>query len=414
MRKRPLRLAKGVSNLELFYDLIFVYGISVVTSLCHHIEGGFLDLGTWLIFLFSFLVILQIWFSTTLLMNRYGDRSVPECVGLFVNMFLLYFLANGVRTDWHETSLMFNLTWAGVLVNLAVQWLIKLRTYSNLDDTDRRIMRRSAVLLAIQASLALVAALLPYGPSEVMSWVTLLFGMVSWRQTSYYRKKPGRFDHVAERCSLLTIIAFGEMIVGISAYVQNMSSVWYPIGVFTLVVGLFLIYIFEHDHMLDHHAKTDGLTYMFISSWLIVVIGNLTVAIEYMPVEAVDFMSKSAYLSACLVLYLLTSFLLGRYNKPEYRYSARYIVGRIAVCVLIVVVGLATSFDPVIGLGCHVLAVWAAFGYEWVLWRRRSHLVAVGRSLGLSIEEMEDAGYSLASMEGQQNIMRKASEQERE
>ena len=161
--------------------------------------------------------------------------------------------------------------------------------------------------------------------------------------------------------------------------------------------------------MLDHHAKTDGLTYMFITSWLIVVIGNLTVAIEYMPMEAVDFMSKSAYLSACLVLYLLTSFLLGRYNKPEYRYSVRYIVGRIAVCVLIVVVGLATSFDPAIGLGCHVLAVWAAFGYEWVLWRRRSHLVAVGRSLGLSYEDMEDAGYTLATAEGRRAIKREAS-----
>ena len=412
MRKRPLRLAKGVSNLELFYDLIFVYGISVVTSLCHQIEGGFLDWGIWLIYLFSFLVILQIWFATTLLMNRYSDRSMPECVGLFVNMFLLYFLVNGVRANWHETSLVFNLTWAGILVNLAVQWIIKLRTYTNIDETDRRIMRRSAFLLAIQALLAIVSALLPDGPSELMSWITLMFGMVAWRQSSYYRKKPGRFDHVAERCALLTIIAFGEMVVGISAYIQNMTSVWYPIGVFTLVVGLFLIYIFEHDHMLDHHAKTDGLTYMFISSWLIVVIGNLTVAIEYMPMVEVDFMSKSIYLSGCLVLYLLTSFLLGRYNKPEYRYSIRYIVGRIAVCVFIVVVGLATSFDPVIGLGCHVVAVWAAFGYEWVLWRRRTHLVAIGRSLGLTCEEMEEAGYSYSSAEGRRNIRRKISDSE--
>ena len=406
MQRRPFKPAEGVSNIELFYDLIFVYGISVLTSLCHHVEGGFIDLGTWVIYIFSFLVILQVWFFSTLLMNRYGDRSIPECVGLFVNMFLLYFLANGVRTDWHETSLVFNLTWAGILANLAIQWLIKLRTYSNLDDTDRHIMRWSAGCLAIQAAIAVVAALLPDMPSEVMSWVALLFGMSVWGLSGAYRKKPGRFDHVAERCSLLTIVALGEMVVGISTYMVNMSSIWYPLGVFTLVVGLFLIYIFEHDQMLDHHAKTDGMSYMTISAWVIVVIGNLTVAIEYMPMPEVALLPKSIYLSACLILYLLTSFLLGRFNKPEYRHSVRYIVGRIVVCVLIAVVGVATSFDPAIGLGCHVVAVWAAFAYEWVLWYRRTHLTTLGSSLGLTHEEMEDVGFTFTTAKGRRKIKR--------
>ena len=157
MRKREFKPVEGVSNIELFYDLIFVYGISVLTSLCHHIEGGFLDWGTWTIYMFSFLVILQVWFFSTLLMNRYGDRSLSECVGLFVNMFLLYFLANGVRTEWHDTSFMFNLTWAGILLNLAIQWLIKMRTYSNIDDTDRGIMRGSALCLVAQAAIACLA-----------------------------------------------------------------------------------------------------------------------------------------------------------------------------------------------------------------------------------------------------------------
>lgn len=387
MHRRTFKPAEGVSNIELFYDLIFVYGISVLTSLCHHVEGGFLDLGIWVIYLFSFLVILQVWFFSTLLMNRYGDRSLSECVGLFVNMFLLYFLANGVRADWHETSLVFNLTWAGILANLAVQWLIKLHTYSNIDDVDRGIMRSSAICLLGQAAIAAIAAFLPEVPSEVASWVALLFGMSAWGQSKAYRKKPARFDHVAERCSLLTIIAFGEMVVGISTYMVEMTSIGYPMGVFALTVGLFLIYIFEHDHMLDHHAKTDGMTYMTISSWLIVVIGNLTVAVEYMPMDEIAFLPKSIYLSVCLILYLLTSFLLGIYNKPEFHYSARYVVGRVAVCVFIAVVGIATSFDPAIGLCCHVTAVWMAFAYEWVLWRRRSKLTALGRSVGITPED---------------------------
>lgn len=81
--RHPLRHVDGVSSIELFYDLIFVYCISVMTSLCHHVEGGFLDLGTWLIFLFSYLAILQIWFFTTLLMNRFGERPASDNICLF-------------------------------------------------------------------------------------------------------------------------------------------------------------------------------------------------------------------------------------------------------------------------------------------------------------------------------------------
>ena len=387
MRKRVLVLIEGVSNIELFYDLIFVYAISVITSLCHNVQSGFLDLDTWLIYLFCFLVVLQVWFYSTLLLNRFSDRSPIECVGLFVNMFLLYFLANGVQRDWAQTAYLFNITWAGILVNLAIQWIIKLRTYTNLDENDRLHMRSSAITLLMQATIAASAAFLPESKSEAASWIALLFGMFIWAFSSRYRSKQARFDHVAERCSLLTIIAFGEMLVVISSYMVNMSYPLYPVGVFLLVVGLFLIYIFEHDHMLDHHAQTDGMTYMTISSWLIVIIGNLTVALEYMQRSQIDFIPKSIYLSACLVLYLLTSFLLGIYNKPEYRYSKYYVIGRLTVCVFIVAVGVLTSFDPAIGIVCHVLAIYAAFGYEYFLWHRRTKQTALGKSVGITYED---------------------------
>ena len=151
-----------------------------------------------------------------------------------------------------------------------------------------------------------------------------------------------------------------------------------------------------------------------MSSWLIIVIGNLTVAVEYMPMDEVAFMPKSIYLSVCLVLYLLTSFVLGRFNLPEYRYSKLYIVGRLAVCVFIVLVGVATSFDPATGLGCHVFAVYAAFAYEWVLWHRRTRLAEYGRALGMSCEQMAEEGYDIHTMEGRLKIERSARESARD
>lgn len=402
-KKHSYRPVEGVSNIELFYDLIFVYCISVLTSLCHHVEG-FLDLTAWVIFLFSYLAILQVWFFTTLLMNRFGERSATDCAFLFVNMFLLYFMASGVQTQWTDTRVTFNVSWTLILLNQALAWGLKAHTYDNLDEDDLRMIRHTVATLVVQASIAFAAALLPFTASVIASWIALLVGITVWGWSQAYRAKAARFSHVAERCSLLTIVAFGETVVALSSYTVQTSSIVYPAFVFALVVGLFLIYIFEHDNMLDHHAHTDGISYMTVTSWLIVVMGNLTVALEYMPMPEVDFVPKSIYLNACLVLYLLTSFAITRYNKPEYKVSGAYMAGRLAACALIVIVAAATSFDPLVTLIVDTFAVYMALAYEVVVYRRRSGLVAFGLALGYEPEDLAEEGLAFTTAEGRRAI----------
>ena len=414
MRKKSFVAAEGVSNIELFYDLIFVYCISVMTSLCHHVHGDFLDLDTWSTYMFSFLVILQIWFYTTLLMNRYGDRSGWDNACLFVNMFLLYFMASGVRTDWENSIFTFNISWALILANLMVHWAAKRLRYDNLEDIDKVIMNRTLIVLGTQLAIVLVAAFLPTAQSRISSWAGLIFGVAMWGSQTAYRKKPSRFGHVAERCSLLVIIAFGETIVAISSYMTTSTSLIYPVLVFALVVGLFLIYIYEHDNMLNHHKKTSGIGYMTISFWIILIIGNLTVALEYMPMEEIAFIPKSIYLTVCLVLYLLTSFLLGSHNKPEFHYSPAYVAGRLGTCAFIVIVALLTSFNPIINLVFDTAAVYFALWHEWLLYHGRTRLVAFGRSLGYTEEEFEEAGYTFKTREGRQAIAQAARELRKE
>ena len=387
MVKKLFVPAEGVSNIELFYDLIFVHCIGVITSLVGHSQWGFPDLGTWAIYLFSFLVVLQVWFFTTLLVNRYGERSIVDGSCMFVNMFLLYFLANGIRVDWQDMHVAFNGAWALVLANLVVHWVVKLLRYDNLDEDDRKIMRWNIATLAVQLAIVVVAVFLPAAPSAVVSWVALLFGGAAWRQPKVYAAKPSRFSHISERCSLLTIIAFGEAVVSIAFYTTQTSSLVYPVFVFVLVVGLFLIYIFEHDNMIDHHARTDGMAYMTITSWMVMVIGTLTVALEYMPMPEVAFMPKNLLLVGCLVAYLLTSFMLGRYRKPEFHNTGLYIAGRLGACAFIVLAAVATGFDPLVTLICDTAAVYFALGHEWLLYRRRSRDLCFGHSLDYTDED---------------------------
>ena len=400
MRKRSFVPAKGVSNIELFYDLIFVYCISVITSLCHHLEGDFLGINTWGVYMFSFLVVLQVWFFTTFLLNRYGDRSASDNVCLFINMFLLYFLANGIQTNWWDSIFTFNFAWALILLNLFVHWLTKRVRYDNLDSDDKSIMTGAIIVLGIQFVIVLTAAFLPSDSSIIVSWIGLLVGAGVFLQARTYQRKDSRFEHLSERCSLLVIVAFGETIVAIAAYMTTTTSLLYPVFVFALIVGLFLIYIYEHDNMTDHHKKTNGMAYLTITGWVILVIGNLTVALEFMPEEEVAFIPKSAYLTVCLVLYLMTSFALGYFNKPEFKYSAPYIAGRIAACAAIVIVALTTNFNPAINLIFDTLTVYAALWHEWYLSHSRSRLVAFGHSLGMSYDDMQEKGYALNTRKG--------------
>ena len=404
MKRREFTPARGVSNIELFYDLIFVYCISVLTSTMHHVHGDFFDLNQWLEFTFSYLVVLQVWFFTTFLMNRYGDHSAGDNICLFVNMFLLYFLANGIGAGWENSVFTFNAAWALVLANLIVHWLLKLFRYNNLDADDKTIMLQTAIVLAIELVMVVVAIFLPLEASGWLSWIALIFGGAVFFHSKAYNRKPARFAHLVERCSLLTIIAFGETIVAIATYMSNIANIWYPILIFALVVGLFLIYIFERDHMTDHNKNTNGMVYLTITGWIILIIGNITIGLEYMPMSEIAFGPKNTYLAAALVLYLLTSFLLGFYNKVEYTYSAAYVAGRLSACAFIVIVALVADFSPLINLICATVAVYFALWHEWLLYHNRSKIVTFGKSLGYTLEDLEEAGMTFETAEGRRAI----------
>ncbi|MBQ3338629.1 MAG: low temperature requirement protein A, partial [Atopobiaceae bacterium] len=285
--------------------------------------------------------------------------------------------------------------WALILLNLLIHWVIKSRSYDNLDEDDRRIMEAVITVIAAEFVFVVCAAYLEGTPGVVATYIAMAISIGAFSIPPIYRRifrrKPARFAHLAERCALLTIVAFGETIVAISSYMVTTSSMLYSALVFALVVGLFLIYIFEHDNMLDHHMRTDGLSFTSITVWMIMIIGNLTVALEFMSMWNIAFLPKSVYLMMCLVLYLLTSFVLGRYNRPEFHWSPAYIAGRISACAIVFVGAFITDFDPTITLVVDVIAVWFALWHEWLLYHRRMKLVMFGRTLGDTDEDDEAA-----------------------
>lgn len=400
-----LRPLEKVGNVELFYDLIFAYLVSVVTSLLHTHEG-FFDLQSYGLYVFSFLTVLQVWFNTTFLMNRYGDGSHEDNICMFVNMFCLYFLGEAISGPWGMNLPLFCIAWALLLVNLIVHWYLKLTRYVNTDDEDRRIILSAMRMLGFQLALVIVSLLVPRQLAPVVADLALVMGVIGWWLARKDSAKPVNFDHLAERCCLLVIITFGESVVDISAYMRalSLSHLLVSALVFALVVGCFLIYDFEYEHLLDHDQVTGGVSYTVTNSWVVFVLGNLAAALGFMPDQNVPLIPKGIYMTACLVLYLLCSFLLNFFNRPLFRISGKYVAVRLSLCSLIALATLLTHFDPTITLVLDVAIVYAAFGYTELFFRRRTQLVNLSKHLGLTCEELSILGYTFETRTGREKI----------
>ena len=406
MKKIPFVPLKGVDNIELFYDLIFVYCISVLTSLLHHPHNGFIDWSVYGVFLVSFLIVLQIWMYTTLLMNRYGTKSLGDYTCLLLNMFFLYFMASGIGEGWENGALRFNISWACILLNLIVHWYSKLMRFDGLDKDDRLIIIRSIEILALQLILVIVSLFVHSGASGWMSVIALLVGYILFFQGGVYRRKPSRFSHITERCVLIVIVTFGEMVVALTAFTTGELPLGYPVLTFLLMVGLFLIYDYEYDNMLDHHCETDGMAYLALNSWIVIIIDSITLGMEFLVTDGFNPAPSSAFLATALVLYLLTSFLLARYNKPTYSVSLGYIAGRVVGCIAIVAVSLTAWQTPLVCLLWDTLVVYGVLLHEMFLYRGRTAVVNRASELGYSQEDMEEAGYTFETSEGRRAIRR--------
>ena len=68
--------------------------------------------------------------------------------------------------------------------------------------------------------------------------------------------------HLIERLSLLVIITFGEMVMGLAQFFTTEDFSINSVLLFIIMASLFLFYFGEFDHAIDeHYANTSFLIY---------------------------------------------------------------------------------------------------------------------------------------------------------
>ena len=319
---------KKVEYLELIYDLIFVYIIGRNNSLLHHAENGFVTGGVFLAYVLCTLAVIQIWNFSTFYTNLYGRNGVRDHVFLFINMFLLYYMADGISTAWQASFYRFCGAWALILINIGLQHLIELRNHKNAPWETKQLRRKAAVILSEAALVGVhIAVYRFFGVS--IAYVPILFGVAATALSAKLNSLvPVDFAHLSERAMLYVVFTFGEMIIAAAAYFAGEitpNGLYFSIMAFLIVAGLFLSYEMLYNHIIDRERTTNGTAYMMLHVFLIFALNNLSAALEFMREEEIALLPKTLFLTGSFLLYFLFLFLLGLFAKPGRAFKKRFI-----------------------------------------------------------------------------------------
>lgn len=355
---------KKVEYIELIYDLIFVYLIGRNNSLLTHIQYGFISGRVFLTYVLVTLTIIQIWSFTTFYINRHGRKSLREHVFLFVNMYLLYYMADGTRVYWQSHFDRYNTAWALILFNIGLQYFLESRSHT-VTPWNLAQIRRNCFIIWGEMLIVIISIPAWHLRGLILSPAAIAFGMFAMLLSGKVnRLVPVDFPHLSERAMLYVVFTFGEMIIAIAGYFEeeiSLNAVYFSAMAFLIVVGLFLSYGTIYDHILDRNLNTTGISYMLLHIFLIFSLNNITTALEFMREETISLLPKTLFITGSILLYFLFLFLTGIFAKKRMRPGRRFIMRHAVLAGAFVMLMIVFREKMVVNIAVTVVYVFANY-----------------------------------------------------
>ena len=208
---------RTVSNLELFYDLVYV---AVIGQASRHLAMG-VSLEAFAEFAVIFTMIWFAWFNGSLYIELHGREDGRTRLLVFFQMGILALLAVFTEHADGATGTQFALVYAAFLAFMGFEWY----GIRQLDRIERpEFMRITAFYvsgMAISTVAIAATALLPQG-WQILAWaffVAAWLGGLVLGSRGATRMTTGILptDSLVERFGLFTIIVLGEVILGVVA-----------------------------------------------------------------------------------------------------------------------------------------------------------------------------------------------------
>ena len=339
---------KRVNYSELFYDLVFVFAISKVTALIHHLHNGILTWNSLLDFFMSVLLLIDSWMIQTDYTNRYGKNSLFNIVIMFIKMGILLFIANMIGPDWQQYF--HYVCWAiGTLtLTLFFQYLVEFFKKST-DNVHRESIKGFLWITGLRSLEIYLAALLPIYIGVYILYASILLTFIT-PITSISKDKHYQVNlpHLIERISLLVIITFGEMIMGLVNFftIENFSI--YSVLYFIIMISLFLFYFGQFDHAIDEKSNQKGLFLIYSHYPIFIGLMMMTVSMGFLQNPEANRLFATSFFYIGIGLFQAAVLANGPYNKHYLRYSKSYYCVQATLYLAALILSLIFASNPII------------------------------------------------------------------
>lgn len=360
---------KRVEFSELFYDLVFVFAISKVTALIHHLHNGILTWNSFLDFLIATLILIDSWMIQTDYTNRYGKNSLFNIVIMFIKMGILLFIANMIGPDWQQYF--HYVCWAiGTLtLTLFFQYLVEFFKKST-DNVHRESIKGFLWITGLRSLEIYLAALLPIYIGVYILYASILLTFI---MPSILLNKDKHYQvnlpHLIERISLLVIIMFGEMITELANFftIENFSI--YSVLYFIIMISLFLFYFGQFDHAIDEKSNQKGLFLIYSHYPIFIGLMMMTVSMGFLQNPEANRLFATSFFYIGIGLFQAAVLANGPYNKNYLRYSKSYYCAQATLYLAALILSLVFASNPTIVLSIatiFALAIAIHFIYFYV------------------------------------------------
>ena len=284
----------------------------------------------------------------TIYTNRYGTNSLFNMVIMFINMGLMLFMSNMIGYNWQQWF--YYTCWAvGTLtLTLFFQYLVEFFRKST-DNTDRESIKGFLWITGLGSLGVYLAAPLPI---YVGVYIFIASILLTFIVPSILLNKDEHFQvnlpHLIERVSLLVIITFGEMVVGLASFftVENFSI--YSVLNFVIMLSLFLFYFGEFDHAIDEKSNQKGLFLIYSHYPIFIGLMMMTVSMSFLQNPEANRLFATSFSYIGFGLFQAAVLVNGPYNKHYLRYSKSYYCVQATLYLAAFILSLIFASNPII------------------------------------------------------------------
>lgn len=335
---------KKVELTELFYDLVYVYTISQLTSIIHHAHHGIVSPAAFFNFAVGLIIFINSWMVQTVYTNRFGSNSLRNIIFMFLQMICLLVASRAISGDWQENFIWIFLPMAGISLILLCQYIVEYFMAAN--PADKSLIKQFFYILGLRSASLFVALLFPF---HIGIWIAVIGVVATWILPGLLNDpnrgfvsadlSPINFPHLIERLSLLVIITFGETLIGISEHFSAENFSLLSILIFITLTNLFMIYIVEIDHLLDVNREETGIRAIYSHYAIFFGLSLITIALTFFGNEKMSMLYTTLYFYSGLGLFMAGLWQHNNYNKAGRQFTRDLL----AVQVLLPIIGLVTS-----------------------------------------------------------------------